>query len=354
MAVSDSHASFQHPQSPLLTSLLRDVSRSFYLTMRVLPESIRPQISLAYLLARATDTIADTELIPLADRLTALENLKQRILGEREIPVNLVSLAGQQTDDAERILLERIEEALSVLSRFDYSDQQRIREVLKTITSGQELDLKRFNPSSVDEAKNNADGIIALNDAGELDDYTYRVAGCVGEFWTKICRRHLFPTTPLDDSQFMTNGIRFGKGLQLVNILRDLPNDLKNGRCYLPLERLDAIGLRPADLANPEMESAFRALYHGYLDEAHGHLSAGWTYTNALPTRFIRLRLACAWPLIIGARTIEKLRKTNILLENRPVKISRSEVYSIILQSILRYPFRNAWNRLFPQSNSSN
>ena len=47
----------------MLTSLLKEVSRSFYLTMRVLPSAIRPQIGLAYLLARTTDTIADTEIV---------------------------------------------------------------------------------------------------------------------------------------------------------------------------------------------------------------------------------------------------------------------------------------------------
>ena len=46
----------------LLTDLLKGVSRSFYLTLRVLPGRIRPQIGLAYLLARATDTLADTEV----------------------------------------------------------------------------------------------------------------------------------------------------------------------------------------------------------------------------------------------------------------------------------------------------
>ena len=35
--------------------------------------------------------------------------------------------------------------------------------------------------------------IVALETPSELDDYTYRVAGCVGEFWTRICRIHLFP-----------------------------------------------------------------------------------------------------------------------------------------------------------------
>jgi len=331
-----------HPESPLLTSLLRDVSRSFYLTMRVLPAAIRPQISLAYLLARATDTIADTNVIPLDDRLAALRMLRERILGEREIPVNFGRLAERQSTEAERVLLERVEEALAVLQRLTYSDQQRIREVIDTITSGQELDLKRFRREAPDQ-------IIALKAESELDDYTYRVAGCVGEFWTKICRAHLFPNSPLDDASLIHNGIRFGKGLQLVNVLRDLPRDLQEGRCYLPEERLDAIGLRPEDLLDQQMESAFRALYHGYLDMAASYLNAGWAYTNSLPWRFVRLRLACAWPILIGHDTVGKLRKTNILNPNIRVKTTRSEVYRIMLSTILRYPFPAAWNRLVPR-----
>jgi farnesyl-diphosphate farnesyltransferase len=61
------------PQTELIGTLLRDVSRSFYLTLRVLPREIRPQISLAYLLARATDTIADTKAVPRAKRVETLQ-----------------------------------------------------------------------------------------------------------------------------------------------------------------------------------------------------------------------------------------------------------------------------------------
>lgn len=204
-----------HPQSPLLTELLRDVSRSFYLTLRVLPKPVRPQIGLAYLLARATDTLADTELLPVADRLHALQALRERIAGTRLIPVNFGAFAERQSSPGERLLLERIEEALSVFNRFTYSDQQRVREVLSTITSGQELDLKRFHGASQNH-------IAALQTEAELDDYTYRVAGCVGEFWTRITRAHLFPVAPLDDAKLLHDGVRFGKGLQLVNLLRDL------------------------------------------------------------------------------------------------------------------------------------
>src|SRR5215204_2341231 len=164
----------------LLTSLLRDVSRSFYLTLQALPRPVRPQIGLAYLLARATDTIADTDLIPLAERLRTLQRLREEISNEGESAggLDLGGFAGHAAP-AERALLERMEEALRVLRALEREDQRRIRDVLSIITSGQELDLRRFAEASPDR-------VIALRDGSELEDYTYRVAGCVGEFWTRM------------------------------------------------------------------------------------------------------------------------------------------------------------------------
>src|SRR3954464_13283316 len=134
----------------MLTSLLKDVSRSFYLTMRVLPASVRPQIGLAYLLARTTDTIADTEIVPLEQRLQALQALRERISGTSRQSLDFGELARQQGLPAERVLLERCEEALTILADLDEADRQRIREVLNIITSGQELDLRRFAGASVE------------------------------------------------------------------------------------------------------------------------------------------------------------------------------------------------------------
>ena len=156
-----------------------------------------------------------------------------------------------------------------------------------------------------------ARSLVALRTDEELDDYTYRVAGCVGEFWTKMCRAHLFPEAPVDDAFLLANGVRFGKGLQLVNILRDVAADLRQGRCYLPAERLAELGLKPADLLQPANEPRLRPLYHGYLDRAEAHLLAGWAYTNALPRGCVRVRLACAWPILIGRETLKLLRAGN-------------------------------------------
>jgi farnesyl-diphosphate farnesyltransferase len=325
---------------PLLTDLLRQVSRSFYQTLRVLPGAVRHQIGLAYLLARTTDTIADTELVSVELRLDALRSLRDRILGLHVKPLNFGLLAQQQGSPAERSLLERVEEALTLLLGFSASDQKLIREVLQTITSGQELDLTRFAGAS-------ATNIVALKTDADLDAYTYRVAGCVGEFWTKICRAHLFPNAPLDDARQLADSVRFGKGLQLVNILRDVPADLRQGRCYIPAEGLNGIGLIPADLLQRTAGPKLRPLYHAYVDQAFGHLAAGWDYTNALPSSCIRVRLACAWPILIGVRTLARLRSENVLEAERRIKISRAEVRALVIRSVLRYPFSGPWRRLF-------
>jgi farnesyl-diphosphate farnesyltransferase len=323
-----------------LGSLLRATSRSFYLTLRVLPAAVRPQIGLAYLLARTADTIADTELVPLEQRLQALQAFRERILGVREERLDFGELARQQGSPAERVLLEKCEVSVALLRTLAPADLQLVLEVLNTITGGQELDLRRFAGAS-------ADHMVALRTDAELDDYTYRVAGCVGEFWTKICRVHLFREAKLDDSFLLTNGVRFGKGLQLVNILRDLPVDLQRGRCYLPAERLLAFKLTPADLLGPANEPKLRPLYNGYLDQAAGHLAAGWAYTNALPRRQARVRLACAWPILIGAKTLAKLRAGNVLDPRQRIKISRAEVRRIVLRSVAFYPWPTAWKGLF-------
>jgi farnesyl-diphosphate farnesyltransferase len=324
----------------LLGNLLKATSRSFYLTLRVLPAAVRPQISLAYLLARTADTIADTEIVPLAQRLEALQKLRERILGKSTAPLNFGELARQQASPAEQRLLEKVEDSLALLQTFSPADLQQVRGVLDVISSGQELDLQRFAGAS-------AENIIMLETDDELDDYTFRVAGCVGEFWTKLCRAHLFPNAQLEDAQLLGDSIRFGKGLQLVNILRDLPADLRKGRCYLPSVELDKAGLMPSVLLSPANESRFRPLYHRYLDVAQSHLQAGWDYTNALPRGQVRVRLACAWPILIGVRTIERLRAANVLQLRQGVKISRGAVYGIMLRSMLSYPLPGAWRKQF-------
>jgi len=323
----------------LLTTHLAAVSRTFYLTLKILPVAVRPQIGLAYLLARTTDTIADTDLVPVERRLEALETLRERIQGVRTSPITFTELAGKQSSIAEKALLDKCEMSVALLETLTDDDRALVRQVLQTITSGQALDLNRF-------AHATASAPIALGQPEELDDYTYRVAGCVGEFWTRICRRHLFPEARLDDAALLQDGVRFGKGLQLVNILRDLSGDLRNGRCYFPESELRAFGLAPSDLLETQNEQRFRPLFEKYSAIARGHLEAGWRYTCALPFRCLRVRLACAWPILLGLQTLDLLARHSALDPGEKVKVRRRDVKMIMLRSVVFYPFPAVWNRL--------
>src|SRR5262249_10169072 len=115
------------------------------------------------------------------------------------------NLAREQSSEAEHSLLEHCEGSLALLQALRPDDQQLVREVLKTILSGQELDLKRFAGAA-------SDRIVALRTDEELDDYTYRVAGCVGEFWTRMCFAHLYPNETRAGQALLADAIRFGKG----------------------------------------------------------------------------------------------------------------------------------------------
>ena len=320
--------------------LLAEVSRSFSLTLRVLPKAVRFQIGLAYLLARTSDTIADTTLIPPAQRVESLRQFRACILGARTDAMDFSDLAAGQSTPSEKILLQRTPETLALLTALSPDDLKLVCEVLDTITRGQELDLERFG---------NGDRLVALANAADLDAYTFAVAGCVGEFWTKMTLAHCFTALPCPAS-FVEDGVQFGKGLQLVNVLRDLPRDLRSGRCYLPLDELAQAGLQPEELLAHENWPRLCPVYNTWLAKAQAHLSAGARYTLAIPSGQYRLRLACAWPLLMGQETLALLRRANPLQPEPRLKISRAQVRGVLWRTIWRLPFRSPWEKLFTQA----
>ena len=315
----------------LLGPLLKGVSRSFYLTLRILPAGMRDPIGLAYLLARAADTIADTPLIPPAQRLELLLSLRAQVNGAGDQGPFLqrmsVEVAGQQTQSDEKVLLESLGPALAILSQLGESDRKAVREIVSTLTEGMEFDLRTFP----DERSGQ---IVALRELSELDRYTYLVAGCVGEFWTRMTYAHMPGTlkgSPETMSAMLRRGVRFGKALQMTNVLRDCGKDLRIGRCYLPVETLDRFGLSPQDLLEPANSLRARPLLFELVRLSLDHFRAAVDYTLALPAFSVRLRLACLWPVLIGLETVLLLVHNDDWLDPDKVsKIQRGKVYQVI------------------------
>jgi farnesyl-diphosphate farnesyltransferase len=317
----------------LLGPLLKGVSRSFYLTLRVLPAGMRDPIGLAYLLVRAADTIADTSLISSEQRLALLLSLRDQVNGAPDdgalFQRMAAEVAGQQVQSDEKVLLESLGPALEVLAQLSESDRKAVREIVSTLTEGMEFDLRTFP----DERSGQ---IAALREYDELDRYTYLVAGCVGEFWTSMTYAHM-PGTLKERSETMARrGVRFGKALQMTNVLRDCGKDLRIGRCYLPQTMLDPYALTAQDLLQPANSLRARPLMIELVRKTLAHFREALDYTLAIPAFSVRLRLACLWPILIGLETLLLLVDNDAWLDPAKVsKVRRNQVYRIIASSLL-------------------
>ncbi len=315
----------------LLHDLLKRVSRSFYLTLTVLPHAIRTQIGLAYLFARAADTIADTHLIDVTRRQRCLDLFREQFQTSDSSRGALEDIrAALDTDqpiEADLILLTRLNDCFTLFHELTPADQDRIRDLMLTLINGMDMDLNVFPPPSSSD-------IVALPTLKDLDVYTYYVAGCVGEFWTRLSIAHVPSLGHWDSATMCARGIRFGKGLQMTNILKDLPKDLRKGRCYLPLSLLQQHQLTPEDLLTPDGFRTARPILMQLIDLTIEHLDMGWQYTLSIPRRAIRLRLACLWPILFAVKTLRHVAASIGRHDsNVDVKMPRKEVYATMLFS---------------------
>ncbi len=316
-----------HPVSvsELRGAILRPVSRSFYLSIQLLPRKLRDPVALGYLLARASDTIADTTNLPAELRLEKLRLLARAIQGEAlgNAIVDLrASIGPLQKNTSERALIESLRACLDWLDQSEVGDREDIRSVLDSINRGQLLDLERFrDPKS----------IVPLETSADLDEYTYLVAGSAGEFWTRLCFRHLRNFAHRSEPEMLALGKRYGMGLQLINILRDAGEDLRAGRCYFPNDELARARMEASQiLREPER---FQPIYRKWHEKAERGIEDGIQYARAIRNR--RVRAATVLPALIGARTLGLLRDAGATALHRRIKVPRSEVRRIVAKLAL-------------------
>jgi farnesyl-diphosphate farnesyltransferase len=309
----------------LIDELLRKTARSFYLTLYALPKAIRKPVSVAYLLARATDTIADVGQLSMDKREFFLDKMIDMIHSGpdvKKMQALNACLSAFSPHSAEYELLSHFDDCVKAIYSSDEKTCTEIKTVLNTIVEGQRLDIKRFQSSNE---------MACLQTMKELDDYTYLVAGCVGEFWTKMCNHYISNYSQLDEKQLFACAISFGKGLQLVNILRDVPQDLAQGRCYLPKEQLQQYHLSLEDIT--KQTETLKPLVAFWWKQAVTDLQDGWRYMLSINHR--RIRGALALPLLLGFATLELLEDGAYLDCPQPTKVSRGRVRLLMVIAFL-------------------
>ena len=317
----------------------------------MVPADVRDQVSLAYLFARAADTIADTELIDRPRRLDYLTQLKAQFVSDQiawtQVRDIQQAVGPLQQDSAERQLLERLEDCFMLLQGFSPDDRRRVQRLMTTLTQGMEMDLTVFPGKSLED-------LSALKTMEDLDRYIYYVAGCVGEFWTDLMCAYRRGLRSWNVRKMAEVGVRFGKGLQLTNVVKDVAHDLQRGRCYVPEPLLAEAGLKPRDLLDQQNLPRFRPVLSKLVRIAVEHLDQGWLYTMAIPRYEMRLRLSCMWPILSAGESLKLvLSSPDLLNPTVKVRIPRSKVYQIMALTTLTgacgYTGTAYWGRLRKQ-----
>ncbi len=282
---------------PLLDHLLQGSSRTFALTIPLLHEPTRCEVTVAYLLFRVADIFEDSTLWSSRKKLRELEELA-RFLGDPSAKEAEALGAGWVEDPPLRhpAYLELLGEFPAVM-RAAESLSPRARLLIATHTARTCRAMSRF-------VAREQNGVLRLKDLDDLRTYCYAVAGIVGEMLTELF------LLSSDSLQSVAHRMReeaalFGEALQLVNILKDRATDAGEGRHYLP-EGLEHA--RVFDLARGDLTTA--AGYCARIERAGPN--RGIVAFTALPVLLARATLDRVDRLGAGA------------------KVSRGEVASLV------------------------
>jgi farnesyl-diphosphate farnesyltransferase len=304
--------------------LLPEVSRSFALVIRSLPRPLNDAVMVSYLLCRIADTIEDARR-PAADRRRRLADFAGSLeSGRPDLPTDGFPAAY-------RGLLARADDVLACHRSLPPAARGLIAGRVREMCEGMALCCDRRIETFRDQ-----------------DEYCYYVAGVVGRLLTDLFHAY----GHVDASQraeLHRHAVGFGLALQKVNILRDVRNDLEDGRCYWPQATLSRHGLSREDLLHPSsVPRALRAMDE-LIDDLWPHLESAVLYITILPMTQLRVRIFCAIPLFMAVATVGRCRgNADVFLNGRSVKIARRVVKSIVLRSLSMGPFNrylHSWYR---------
>lgn len=310
---------------PSLRELLVASSRTFAVGIRILPEPLRAEVTVAYLLLRVSDYLEDNQELG-ADEKVALLGSWRRVLagvGARQPLIERLRKAREDTPDA--LVARHCATVLDGLAGL----APAAREIL----------VRRVRESSAGMARWTERGSRFATEA-DLDDYMHEVAGRVGHLLTELFTLRL-PGTRSARERMMPLGREFGLALQTVNVIRGLHEDRDRGWVYVPTEFLPDPGIHPSELFDPENLDAAMAVLARLVEKADGHLAAARAYIRLIPRRYHRVRLFCLLPLLFAVRTLA-ISRANPDVLRRETKMTRREVKAITRRAVA-LGFSNGW-----------
>lgn len=309
-----------------LQDLLVRSSRTFAVGIGILPEPLRREITVAYLLLRVSDYLEDNQELENVDKIALLKSWT-RVLGGgegRQALIARLASAGEDTPDAS--VARRASTVLEALDRLDPA----ARAIL----------VRNVSESSLGMARWTERGSVFVTEA-DLDDYMHEVAGRVGHLLTELFALRLSGVGAKPD-RMMDLGREFGLALQTVNVIRGLHEDRDRDWVYVPTDFLPGGSpAAPADLFEPAHRHAALHALARLVEKAERHLAAARAYIRMIPRRHHGVRIFCMLPLFFAVRTLALSRDNPDVLD-RETKMTRREVVAITRNARIM-GFSNAW-----------
>jgi len=316
--------------------ILPQVSRTFALSIRVLPGGLGDAVRNAYLICRIADTVEDEPNYP-AEQKAKLFDVLDRCLDHPAEAAEFAALAADLTGDPAHVRLVR--NANLVFDEFAAlapESRVSVRRWVGEMIAG----MKKFSlayPRGV-----------RIQSLDEYKEYCYYVAGTVGYLLTDLWHEHSPSIGAQRYAILRTRCRAFAEALQTVNILKDVARDAEHeNSIYIPEQLLREHGSAHATILAPDRAQETRKALGVMTELAWRDLDQAKAYLLSIPRRAVSIRLFCALPLLFAYATLRDLAGSSDAPGHRSVvKISRSEVKSLTLLSVVGVLSNRAMARL--------
>ena len=303
---------------------LPGVSRTFALTIPQLPGELRQVVTNAYLLCRIADTIEDDGELSADEKQRLHEEFVGVVAGQCDAQLfsEVVSpLLSPDTSAAERDLIRNTARVIHVTHSFNATQRRALERCVRIMCQG----MPGF------QRNKSLAGLASIED---LDSYCYYVAGVVGEMLTELFCDYS-PAINLNRESLLRHAVRFGQGLQMTNILKDVWEDRRTRTCWLPRDVFQRLGFELSDLVPGRYVDAFGIGMNQLIGVAHAHLRHAMQYTLLIPRGETGVRRFCLWAIGLAVLTLRKLHGNPEFTSGRDVKVSRRTVRATVLTSSL-------------------
>jgi farnesyl-diphosphate farnesyltransferase len=319
--------------------ILPGVSRTFALTIPVLPDRLAAVVTNAYLLCRLADTIEDD--VSLDDeqkshfhgRFVAVVDGSE---AAEPFALELEPLLSGRTLPDERELVINAAKVIRVTHGFLEAERKALTRCVRIMCFG------------MPEFQRNR-SLRGLSDLAEMDRYCYFVAGVVGEMLTELFCLHV-PELRQQRERLMQLAVSFGQGLQMTNILKDVWDDRLSATCWLPQSVFDDGRFKLEQLEQLHRSDTFVTGLNELVGVAHAHLRNALEYTCMIPKREVGMRRFCLWAIGLAVLTLRNIHRNPSYTSGSDVKVSRRTVKATVVTTNLTLKSNRALHMIFDRA----